>query len=269
MAGGGSSGTQTTTTAPWAGQQPYLTNLWQQAQGLPQQQPYPFPGFVPWSPASATGMEAMTGRALAGSPVLSSAQAENLRTTGGAYLDPTQNPMFQQAFQEAQRQIIPQVEGSAVAAGRYGGGLPQEQLTERLGGAFAQQWAPLYQSERERMLRASLAGPAMAEADYGDIERLMGVGGMQEAKAGEALQDAMRRWQFQQQAPYTQIGAQAPIIGGTSFGQTMTQPTQGMSPLAGGLGGGMLGYQLAPMMGLGGPMGAAAGAGLGLLAAMM
>lgn len=278
MSGGGGGGDTTTVQRadPWAGQQPYLKRLWERTEALPIQEPYPFPGYVPWSPTTIGAMEATMGRALAGSPLLPAAQMENLATTRGGYLDIAGTPAFRRAFDVAAGDIIPGIQGAAVGAGRYGGGLTRQAEIEALGDQFFRQWAPLYSAERDRMMRATMAAPALAEADYSDIGRLYGVGAMQEQKAGEALADAMRRWQFQQQAPYTQLTTQAPIIGGTSVGGVTTTDVQGqgMNPITSALSGGMMGAYLGGPMGLTGlglsPVGGfGIGAGLGLLASMM
>lgn len=267
MSGGGGGGDTEYSQDPWVGQQPYLLDIWEKSKQLPRQEPYPFPGYVPWSPTTIGAMGATTERAMAGSPLLTSAQAENLKTTSGGYLDITQRPEFLQAFRTAASNIIPGIQGQAVGAGRYGGGLTQQQQIEALSNQFFNQWAPMYEAERDRMMKSTMMGPALAEADYGDIQKLYGVGQMQEQKAQQALQDAMARWQFQQQAPYQQIGAQAPIVGGTSFGQQGIMPQQGggggISPVSGALGGAMAGSAIMP------GWGTAIGAGAGLIASML
>ena len=69
MSGGG--GDQTTRTEPWAGQQPYLRDVFGQAQNLYQQGgPQYFPGqtVAPFSPQSQMGMDMLTQRAIGGDP---------------------------------------------------------------------------------------------------------------------------------------------------------------------------------------------------------
>ena len=71
--GGGGGGDTTTTTTPWSGQQPYLTDLFGEARGLYQsgvgQQYFPGQTVAGFSPQTQLGLDAMTQRALAGSPV--------------------------------------------------------------------------------------------------------------------------------------------------------------------------------------------------------
>lgn len=257
MAGGGkggNSGSETVNTAPWEGQQPYLGYLYQQAQGLPEQQAYPFPGFVPFSPASAQAMQSQQTRATEGSPLLPAAQAQTLATTQGDYLHG--GPGFDRAFQAASSAITPQVQGQFERAGRFGGGLAQEAHTRALGDSFA----GLYNQERGRQMTASAMAPSMAQQDYADIGRLAQVGTQQEAKAGEALSDSMNRWNFQQQAPYTRLAGQIPAISGALPGSSVDQPQPQTSPLSGALGGALAGTAT-----FGFPFGTIGGAGLGYM----
>jgi hypothetical protein len=282
--GGGGSGNTTTVQRadPWEGQQPYLTNLWKEAQALPQMEPYPFPGTVPFSPTTSAGMRRVLAQSQKGvTPIFNMGEMEAARTLGGSYLDPWSTPGFQGAFQAAARNIIPGVESRAIGSGRYGGGLSRMDEIQALGDAFASQWAPLYSSERERMSRAMLAAPSMSSArrqqEYYDIDRMLGVGAQQEARAQQALDDAKARWQFQQMQPYQQLQTIAPIIGGTSVGGMSSTSTRtdrpDTNPIMSGVGGALMGGSLAGIlpkaMGITGPMGMAAGAGLGLLASMM
>lgn len=255
---GGGSETSTVNTDPWAGQQPYLSGLYEQAAGLGQQQAFPYPGVVPFSPSSASAQQWQTQRALSGSPVQRSGQAENLRTTSGHYLHGGEG--FDAAYGAAANRIIPQVAGGFEQAGRYGSGLHSYEAGRGLGDAFA----GLYGGERDRMLSASLAAPAMAQADYADINALSQVGAQQEERAQQALTDAQQRWYFQQQAPYNQLTTQSGVIQGMNPGSQQTQESPvHTNPLGGALGGAAVGGSI------GGPWGAAAGAGLGLLSAMM
>ena len=68
---GGGSQTQTSESEPWAGQQPYLKDLFSQAQGLFQggpQQYYPGETVAPFNEQQLSGMDLLTQRALGGSP---------------------------------------------------------------------------------------------------------------------------------------------------------------------------------------------------------
>jgi len=293
MGGGGKGGgKQEVSTGPWSGQDEHLHALYAAADALKEQQYYPESTITPFGPQTEQALGMREQRALAGSPLLPSAQQENLLTTGGGYLDIANTPGFQSAFEASRRQISPYIQGQAAGVGRYGGGLSQESEMRALGDAFAQQWAPLYQGERNRMQQATLAAPGLAQADYADIGQLGAVGAAREAKSQQQLSDEVARWQFEQMEPERVLGTRSAIIQGMAPGSQQTRPTYGQNPLMGALGGGMAGYSAlgpalqwaAPSLGLGtaataagaagpaaaatglaGPWGLAAGAGLGAL----
>ncbi len=269
MSTGSNQGSDTTTTRtePWSSQAPYLQNLYRDAEALPQQVPFPYPGVVPFAPATAAAQIAQTQRALQGSPLTAIGQNQIGATAGGDYL--YGGPGFDRVLTAAHRQIAPMVRSQFERAGRYGSGLQQATEMQLLGNVFAGQ----YGQERDRQMRAAQMTPTMAAVDYGDISALSEVGAQQEARAREALADALSRWQMQQGAPYETIGARSQIIqGGYPGGFSTTQaPLPRTSPLANALGGGMMGYGLAqafPAMGLSSPVGFGIGAGIGLLGGM-
>ena len=139
-----------------------------------------------------------------------------------------------------------------------------------------------YQQERGRQLQAAgqlvglgsqalgtqlgFAGlsPTLAGQDYADIDRLAGVGGAVEGLGGQALQDRMNRFNFYQNRPQQNLANYIAALQG-NYGGTTTQQG-GSNPLAGGIGGGLLGGSL--LAGAGqtlSPWGVALGALGGLL----
>ena len=268
MGKGKGGGTQETTqsTTPWSGQQPYLTYAFEQAQGLPQQVPYAYPGVVPFAPATAAAQIGQMTRAMRGSPLTTVGQGEIGKTAAGEYL--YGGPGFDRALEAAHRRIAPMVRGQFEGAGRYGSGLQQATEMQLMGDAFA----GLYDQERQRQMQASALTPTMAQVDYADISALSEVGAQQENRAREALADAMSRWQFQQQAPYDRLGMQSGVIQGGSWGanQRTLTPNARSSPLGGILGGALMGYGMtrggesAFIPGVNPFVGAAIGGGLGL-----
>lgn len=114
-----------------------------------------------------------------------------------------------------------------------------------------------------RQLGAIGALPGMFDYQNQAAQQMLGVGATQEGYAGQELQDAINRFNFEQSAPWDQLFRYGQALGLSTpgMGQTQTQmiPTQN-SWLQGAIGGGMLGYQV------GGPWGAAGGAALGAFA---
>lgn len=278
MSGGGSSPSkQTQVTEMDPAIRPYVTYGLSEAQRLYQTgTPQYYPGQTYVSPSATTqaGLQAAQQRALMGNPLTPAAQQQALGTIGGGYLGG--NPFFQGAFQPAARaaqqsfwDAIGGIRGGASQAGRYGSGAMAD-LENRAMGQLGTSLSDIagklayqnYESERARQQAMIGAAPQLAEADYGDIQRLLTVGQAQEGYQAQALQDAINRYNFQQNLPSAQLqqflsAAYGAPMGGVS---TATVPMYS-NQLANVLGGATAGYALSGSS----PYGAAIGAGLGLL----
>jgi hypothetical protein len=186
--------TVTTTTEPSAVLKPYLQYGLGEAQRL-----YQAGGTPVVSPSATTqqAMEAMQNRALQGSPLLGAAQAQQMGTVQGNYL--SGNPFFQGAFQPAAQQAtsafnqaIGNIGSQASRAGRYGSGAMGDlqnqaagQLAQSLTNTAGQLAYQNYAQERARQEAAASGAPQLGMADYGDIQKLLGVG-----QLGEQYQQA-------------------------------------------------------------------------------
>jgi hypothetical protein len=73
---------------------------------------------------------------------------------------------------------------------------------------------------------------------------MLGVGAAREAKAGEALQAAMDRYDTKQQAPWNRLGAAYPYFAGTGGSQQTQTLSQPSDPFGKILGGGLLASQM-------------------------
>ena len=176
---------QTVTTEPSAVLKPYLQYGLTEAQRLYQGGGTPVVG-----PSEATqqAMQAAQNRATLGSPLLGSAQTQQLGTIQGDYL--SGNPFFQGAFQPAAQQAtsafnqaIGNIGSQASRAGRYGSGAMENlqtqasgQLAQGLTNTAGQLAYQNYAQERARQEAAAGNAPMMAQADYADISKLLGVG---------------------------------------------------------------------------------------------
>ena len=186
--------TVTSTTEPSAVLKPYLQYGLAEAQRLYQAGGTPVVG-----PSATTqqAMEAMQNRALQGSPLLGAAQAQQMGTVQGNYL--SGNPFFQGAFQPAAQQAtsafnqaIGNIGSQASRAGRYGSGAMGDlqtqaagQLAQSLTNTAGQLAYQNYAQERARQEAAASGAPQLGAADYGDIQKLLGVG-----QLGEQYQQA-------------------------------------------------------------------------------
>jgi hypothetical protein len=114
--------------------------------------------------------------------------------------------------------------------GRYGSaaqGQQTGQAQDIFARALAEQGGQLaYQSaeaERARQMAAVGAAPQMAAQDYADIQRLLSVGGAREAQSAAELQDAMNRFNFQQNLPQAKLSQFANLFSSVPQGSTTVQ----------------------------------------------
>jgi hypothetical protein len=79
------------------------------------------------------------------------------------------------------------------------------------------------EAERARQMAAVGAAPQMAQADYADIQRLLSVGGAREAQGAAELQDAMNRYNFEQNLPQAKLSQFANLFSSVPQGSTTVQ----------------------------------------------
>jgi len=114
------------------------------------------------------------------------------------------------------------------------------------------------------MVNATALAPQLAQADYSDIQALAGVGATKEGMDMAKIQDAMARFDFEQQKPYYKLREYLGSIGANV--PTTTASTQPVfRNTAGGLlGGALTGVDIASKVpGLSTGMGAGIGGLLG------
>ncbi len=214
--------TITSTTAPSAEIAPYQQYGLSEAQRLYQAGGSPVAG---QSDATQAGLQAMTNRATAGSPLMGAAQTQQMGTIAGDYL--SGNPFFQGAFQPAAQaatstfnNAISNIGSQASRAGRYGSGAfgdlqnqASGQLAQGLTNTAGQLAYQNYANERGRQEQASSNAPSMAQSDYFDIQKLLGAGNVQDQYS-----------QMQNNQP--QIALQNYLSSlGMNMGQSSTQST--------------------------------------------
>jgi hypothetical protein len=239
--GGGTSTTQQTIDPML---RPYVQYGLGEAQRLYQSAtPQYYPGQTYVSPSETTqaALQAQQTRALAGNPLLPAAQQQQQAVIGGQYL--ANNPFFNQAMagagQAASQQYfdaINQAQSGASQAGRYGSGA-QANLFNRAGTTLANTLANKagelaytnYAAERARQEAAAAGAPQLAMADYADIGQLAQVGQTQEAYQQQALEDAINRFNFEQNLPQNKLNQFLTQVYGAPQGaqSTTTQSSSG------------------------------------------
>lgn len=157
--GGGKTQTVNTTqnSEPWAGVQPYLRDLFGQAQSL-----YNRPG---------QAQALITQRAMDPNSLTRQAQGALGDTISGNYLDPSSNPYLRSSVEDALG-----LAGSAFAK-QYGGPAGQnlgnsgyqEALARGLGATATNAYANAYGQERQNQLSATALAPSLGFADVNQL----------------------------------------------------------------------------------------------------
>jgi hypothetical protein len=221
---------------------PFVKYGLEEAKGLYQTDtPQYYGGQTYISPSAQTqsALQAAQNRALAGNPLLPAAQQQQQDVIGGAYLQ--NNPYFDQALAGAAQgattnymDAIKAAQGNASMAGRYGSGVSadiQNRAANTLSQTLANKYGELayqnYGAERARQEAAAMGAPALANADYADIQQLLNVGKTTEDYQKTALQADIDRFNFEQNKPYQKLSAYLGAAYGAPTGTVSTTTQSG------------------------------------------
>jgi hypothetical protein len=265
-----------------------------------QQQPSLFPGQMFVSPSEQTqaALNMQEDLALAQPTTLQAAEESFMRglggigaTAGGAFL--MGSPYRQQVIESATRPLVQQFEQTTLpgissqfsAAGRYGSGAMERAVgtaTEATGRAIGDIASNIayqdYANERQRQQQAlglQIQSATLAPQIYGQqflpSQQLAQVGAAREAIAAQPLQEAIQRYQFQQQVPYQQLQGFLSSVYGTPMASSQYAPPAQTNTAASALGGAALGAGVGQMIGgsFGGFSAPAIGAGIGALGGLL
>jgi len=247
--------------------QPYLTQAMDYSQDLfESSNPNYFPNatYVGFTPETQTALDLASARATAGNPLLNQAQTQASGILSGDYLDPTSNPYTQALYNQMAGDVTSKVNSQFTKAGRFGSGANQEILADSLGDLANTVYGDQYNREREIMANTMNTAPALGEADYNDILKLGQVGAEKESLEQAKLQDAIQRYDYEQLKPYTKLEnylgnlgtnyAQNQVstnpvyrdrigglLSGATAGMNIAGKLNGVTPMMGAVGGGLLG----------------------------
>jgi hypothetical protein len=195
--------------------------------------------FISPSAQTQQALEAAQNRALAGSPLLPAAQQQQQDVISGAYLQ--NNPYFNQALAGAAQgatqnynDAIMAAQSNLSQAGRYGSNVGadiQNRAATTLANTLANKYGELaysnFANERARQDAAAMNAPALAQADYSDIQQLMNVGKTAEDYQKTALQADIDRFNFEQNKPYQKLSAYLGAAYGAPTGSVSTTTQSG------------------------------------------
>jgi hypothetical protein len=279
MGGGGGGGNTTTVQKadPWAGQQPYLKDVFAQSQNL-----YNSGALAPdyysgntvadqsnWT-TQANQMQA--DRALAGSASINNAQAniDNI-VSGGALannaglnalnqMTTAVNPYSSALLGDAVGQATAQIDSGFSGAGRYGSGAHEnaraDAITDLTNSFYsnaydrqmdaASQAGALYNSGVDTQISGAGMAQDLANQAYKDAEMLSQAGANLDAFNQAKIDADIDRWNYDQQKALTALSNYNQLIQGTYGGTSTTTGKSGYQPSALGtaLGAGALGLGL-------------------------
>lgn len=277
--------TTTQENKPWSAQEGYYKDLYSKAQSAFDQTNGQVYGGQTYAGPTQAQQDAISGVKTASAGMGTGVEAlRNLATSqlNGDWLNPSTNPYIANVAQAALNPVQQAfdknklaVQDRAIMSGAYGGARQDlqendlvDQFSKTAGDITNSLYFNNYNAERGRQQTSgnlldqanqlSLAGPT-ALAGAGQVEQ-----GWNQA----ALDAELKKWQMEQQAPWSGMSELASILGSGGFGTSVQENQQASNPLLGilqgAMGGASTGAGLATGIG-----GVAAGAGLSAFAPWM
>lgn len=239
--GGSSSGT--TTTRPFKQQREALERLFERSEDLYNLGPDEFfPGrSLAEESADTIAAREMARGAIGGQQQIADA---NLSALTGM-LDPTSaagRAATQPFIDQLQQRILPRIGSTAIQQGAFGGSRQRIQ-EQQAGSAVADAATQAILRNQANALRLS---PSVQAGMLTPSRTLDALGRSAQGREQMEISDAMRRFQFEQQAPQTALDRLASRITGTSLGTIQQQqlPNQTANQLLSAAGLGLAGYGL-------------------------
>jgi hypothetical protein len=178
------------------------------------------------------------------------ALAQTGYTAGGGFLG--SNPFLQGAIQSAtrplvqqfQEQTLPGIQSAFSSAGRYGSGAQaraigqaQESVSRAIGDVAGQMSAADYARERQIQQQAigqqatlGAQAPSFFAQQFLPSEQLAQIGASREALATRPLQEAISRYQYSQQLPFSQLQSFLSAVYGNPMASSQQQIQQPAQP---------------------------------------
>ena len=295
--GGGGSTTTVQKADPWAGQQPYLQDIFQQAQQLYNaggMAPNYYPGQTVAGQSDWTkqALQMQADRAQSGSPLITNASnAMNNITTGQALagnqglntlnqLSQEDNPYVDELYSRANSHVQSNLDGNFNRAGRYGSGAHEAAAADAANNLAAQMYSSLWDKRADaaqsagqlyntgigQQVVAGQTGQQLANQAYTDAEALSQAGGMMDDYNQQLINAAIDKYNYNQQKALLALQNYNNLIQGSYGGTTTTtgQQSSSGSTLGNVAGGALTGGGLAYMLGASNPIigGAALAGGL-------
>jgi hypothetical protein len=255
--------TTTSTTVPWAAQQPYFLEQFNAADNLYNNytpQYYPGQTIAGFTAPQQQALDATVRQAQGGEPITNPAMnfGANLEAGGylganpgaalqmpfatGAMVDPSKNPYFQRSLQSTLANVLPGITSQFVSGGNLNnpamafaaGQGAMNALSPQLFGAYqqglqqqqaaAQNIGSDYQQTLANMVQGAALAPQLQNLPYNDLAKQFAAGTAAQQQQQQAINADIARWNWGQQLPYQKLATFGSEIGGP-LGSTTTATT--------------------------------------------
>ncbi len=260
-----SGGQEKTEVEPWRVQAPHLEGIYNEAERLyhagPQQY---YPGQTWVDPNYLELLGRMNQLGFAGGPMQEA--LGGIYSGFGSMVDPTVSPYMEDLIDLGQRkigeglreQVLPSIRSDALQTGQFTSsskdlakGLAGEAAIQSMEDLNTRLLADAYNRGMTSRERAMTVAPSILGLGMQPGAIQQQIGGMYRGDVQNMLQDYINRWNFGQDAPWSNLERYAGIIGApwrSSTTQTAEAP-MGSSIIGGALAGYGLGQQMMPMFG--------------------
>ena len=202
--------TSTSTSEPPAFQKPYIQKGMNAAEQLYNSSG---PSYFPGSTVAGFAPEQEQSFQMGGQHARDAGRF-NSDMLSGKYLN--SDPYSDQVFNNIQQKVLPSVNSQFMGAGRSGSGLHGDTLTRALTESYSPYASAQYQTGLDRMTAAG--------ANYSPYQALEGIGQQRQGLAQNELQDAMNRFNFNQDKPGNKLAQYMGFVGG-NYGDNRTSST--------------------------------------------
>lgn len=258
--GGGSSPsgstTSTQTSAPWAGQIPFLvgggstgTNIGNTPVPgtLPEAanlylnytpQYYPDSTVSPFNSTQQTGLNMQANYGLNGGASSVNAGNNALTAINSGALLQSGNPYLGNVANSVVQNTLPAIDSHFAGNGRYGSGANVNADTSAVANAVAPYAFNDYETQTGNLLKGAAEAPIIQAGQESAIQDVLNAGGAQQQQAQSQLNDQVNRFNYQQMLPYNKLNAyQGGVSGNFGEGSALTQPYFSQGGGKGGSGG--------------------------------
>lgn len=251
--------TVTQKTEPWSGQQSYLKDIYRQAQGNYNNRSTYFPGQT-WLPLNDVQQQAMqdqmayaTGdpmrQMIGGSQASLQSMFNAPDVANNQYIGGVADVLTDRLNRNMNENILPAVQGNFNMAGQYGGARQdafrqqagrdtQEALSQGLAGLYAD----AYDTGMSQQARGLQLAPTTAQMGFIPSQTQASIGDIMQQESYKPLEEDIARWNYEQQAPWTDLQRYVSSVGGNVGSQMTSNSEQSSNVLGNIIGGGMLGY---------------------------